>query len=81
MSAELSSSGWSKPVGEQFPALGLLERFVQRGVTLTTASDAHALVRVADRVDDLHAMLDGLGVESLAAYESRRRTSVPVTTR
>jgi histidinol-phosphatase (PHP family) len=81
MSAELSSSGWSKPVGEQFPARGLLERFVQRGVTLTTASDAHQLVRVADRMDDLQAMLDGLGVESLAAYDRRRRTSVPVTPR
>jgi histidinol-phosphatase (PHP family) len=79
MSAELSSSGWSKLVGEQYPAQGLLERFVQRGVTLTTASDAHELVRVADRMDDLHAMLDRLGVESLAAYEGRRRTSVRVT--
>lgn len=81
MSAELSSSGWAKPVGEQFPAQGLLERFVRRGVTLTTASDAHELVRVADRIDDLHGMLDGLGISSLAAYEGRRRTSVPVSDR
>ena len=33
--------GWRKPVGEQYPAAGLLERFVARGVPLTTASDAH----------------------------------------
>ncbi len=31
MAAEVSSAGWRKPVGEQYPALGLLERFVARG--------------------------------------------------
>ena len=41
MAAELSSAGWRKPVGEQYPALPLLERFAARGVPLTTASDAH----------------------------------------
>jgi histidinol-phosphatase (PHP family) len=78
MSAELSSSGWSKPVAEQYPASGLLERFVARGVTLTTASDAHRLVRVADRIDDLRAMLADHGVVELAAYRSRTRVVVPI---
>ena len=31
MAAELSSAGWRKPVGEQYPALPLLERFVAAG--------------------------------------------------
>ena len=43
--------------GEQYPAAGLLERFVARGVPLTTASDAHRLEHVADRADDLRAVL------------------------
>ena len=30
MAAEVSSAGWRKPAGEQYPALGLLERFVAR---------------------------------------------------
>ena len=30
MAAEVSSAGWRKPVGEQYPAWGLLERFVAR---------------------------------------------------
>ena len=30
MSAEVSSAGWAKPVGEQYPAKGLLERFAAR---------------------------------------------------
>ncbi len=77
MAAELSSSGWRKPVGEQFPALGLLERFVARGVPLTTASDAHHLDHVAHRADDLRALLGAVGVGELQGY--RERVSYPVS--
>ena len=66
MAAELSSSGWRKPVDEQYPAQGLLERFVARGVPLTTASDAHHLDHVAYRADDLRAAA-GLGRRRRAA--------------
>jgi histidinol-phosphatase (PHP family) len=78
MSAEVSSSGWAKPVAEQYPAEGLLDRFVARGVTFTTASDAHRSDRVAHRTGELRSMLAARGVGSLAAYERRRRTVVPL---
>jgi histidinol-phosphatase (PHP family) len=78
MAAELSSAGWRKPVGEQFPAIGLLERFVSRGVPLTTASDAHHLDHVADRADDLRGVLAGAGVDTLQGYRGREPYAVPV---
>jgi len=78
MAAELSSSGWRKPVGEQYPALGLLERFVARRVPLTTASDAHHLDHVAHRADDLRALLASVGVGALQGYRARRPHSVAV---
>jgi histidinol-phosphatase (PHP family) len=71
MAAELSSAGWNKPVGEQYPASGLLERFVARGVPLTTASDAHRLELVADRAADLRALLALVGVDTLQGYRAR----------
>jgi len=80
VSVEVSSAGWFKPVGEAYPAPGLLERFAARGVTFTTASDAHRLDRVAARSDDLRALLSGAGVRSLAAYDARRRVEVPLDT-
>ena len=58
MAAEVSSAGWRKPVGEEYPAPPLLRRFVDRGVPLTTASDAHTLPDVAERADDLRTLLD-----------------------
>jgi histidinol-phosphatase (PHP family) len=78
MAAELSSAGWNKPVGEQYPAWGLLERFVARGVPLTTASDAHRLELVADRAADLRALLAVAGVDTLQGYRSRAPHPVPL---
>jgi histidinol-phosphatase (PHP family) len=79
MAAEVSSAGWRKPAGEQYPALSLLERFVARGVPLTTASDAHRLEHVADRAEDLRAVLDAAGAGVLQGYRGRRGYAVPVT--
>jgi histidinol-phosphatase (PHP family) len=79
MAAEVSSAGWRKPVGEQYPAQGLLGRFVARGVPLTTASDAHRLEHVADRADDLRAVLGAAGASVLQGYRGRAAYPVPVT--
>jgi histidinol-phosphatase (PHP family) len=78
MAAELSSAGWRKPVGEEYPAPPLLRRFVERGVPLTTASDAHSLPDVADRSETMRRLLAGAGVTELRAYRRRRPHSVEV---
>ncbi len=78
MAAEVSSAGWTKPIGEQYPAVPLLRRFVARGVPLTTASDAHGLSRVADRAPDLRRLLGNVGVDTLQGYRERRPHRVPV---
>lgn len=78
MAAELSSAGWRKPVGEQYPAQPLLVRMAARGVPLTTASDAHRHEHVADRMTELRAILDGVGVSHLRGYRRRQPHSVPL---
>jgi histidinol-phosphatase (PHP family) len=76
VSVECSSAGWFKPVAEQYPAGGFLDRLVERGVTFTTASDAHGLERVGSRAGDLATLLEARGVHQLASYDQRRRTMV-----
>jgi histidinol-phosphatase (PHP family) len=71
MAAEISSAGWRKPVGEQYPSVPLLERFAAQRVPFTTASDAHRREHVADRADDLRALLDAAGIDQLQAYRAR----------
>jgi histidinol phosphatase-like PHP family hydrolase len=66
-------------VAEQFPATGLLERLVARGVPLTTASDAHRLEHVADRADDLRSLLAAAGTGVLQGYRARVPYPVPVS--
>jgi histidinol-phosphatase (PHP family) len=78
MAAELSSAGWRKPVGEQYPALPLLQQFADRGVPLTTASDAHRLEHVADCADALRGLLSQVGVDRLRAFEKRSPRFVPI---
>ncbi len=78
MAAELSSAGWRKPVGEEYPAPPLLRRFVERGVPLTTASDAHTLPDVAERADDLRTLLDAAGVSTLRGFRDRAPHDVAV---
>ena len=78
MAAELSSAGWRKPVGEQYPSLPLLDRLVASGVPMTTASDAHATDRVAERSEDLAGLIDAAGITSLASFDGRKRIDVPV---
>jgi len=78
VSIECSSAGWFKPVGEQYPATGFMDRLVARGATFTTASDAHQLERVSVRSHDLAVLLEERGVHELAAYEGRRRHMVPL---
>lgn len=78
MAAEVSSAGWRKPLGEEYPAPPLLKRFVDAGVPLTTASDAHSLPDVADRADDMRDLLLRAGVTSLQGYHDRTPYSVPV---
>ena len=76
MAAEVSSAGWRKPVGEAYPAPPLLARFRERGVPVTTASDAHEVATVADRSADLRALLEAAGYTTLQAFRARRPTAV-----
>ena len=73
LAAEVSSAGWRKPAAEAYPAPGLLARFRNAGVPVTTASDAHQIDDVADGTERLRTLLADAGYESLATFTRRRR--------
>jgi histidinol-phosphatase (PHP family) len=78
MAAEVNSAGWRKPAQEAYPAPPLLARFKEKGVPVTTASDAHTRDLVAHRADDMRALVTSAGYSQLAAFRSRSRTLVDV---
>jgi histidinol-phosphatase (PHP family) len=77
VAVECSSAGWFKPVGEQYPALGLLDQFVAAGADFTTASDAHHDARVGARVSELGGFLRDRGITTLASFDQRRKVLRP----
>lgn len=78
MAAEVSSAGWRKPAAEQYPSVSLLQMFRERGVPVTTASDAHRLSEVAFRTEDLRPLLDDAGYETLRAFRGRAGMDVAI---
>lgn len=76
IAAEVSSAGWRKPCDEPYPAPSLLRKFHERGVPITTASDAHTLEHVAFRIGDLAPTVRAAGYTELVAFD--RRTPRPV---
>ncbi|MEA3021095.1 MAG: histidinol-phosphatase family, partial [Actinomycetota bacterium] len=78
MAAEINTAGLRKPIAEAYPAPALLERFRRAGVPVTTATDAHQLERVAERRDDVRALLAGAGYDKLQAYAARVPRAVAI---
>ena len=80
LAAEVSSAGWRKPAAEAYPAPSLLDRFRAHGVPVTTASDAHELVNVAFRSDELRDLVTSAGYTELQGFTARRPRPVPLVT-
>ena len=74
ISIELSTAGWRKPVGEQYPSAEIIRLAAAAGVPFTVASAAHSHVQQAENYDRLAALLEECGVDEVCVYEQHRRT-------
>ena len=45
---------------------------------MTTASDAHRVERVAERMEDLHGLASSAGLTTLASFENRQRVDIDI---
>jgi histidinol-phosphatase (PHP family) len=78
LAAELSSAGWRKPCAEPYPAAGLLARFGDYEVPITTASDAHRVADISWRIADLTAIALASGYSEVTAFRGRNQTPQPI---
>ena len=74
LAMEISTAGWRKSVGEQYPHPDLLQAAVDVGIPLTLASDAHSYAQLAEGYDRLAPFLAEWGIRQIATYERHRRT-------
>lgn len=73
MVIEFSSAGLRKPAAATYPSLELLDRLIDSGLELVTASDAHTPAQVGLDFDVLAAELDRRGIATLATFSGRQR--------
>lgn len=78
VAVEVSTAGLRKPVGELYPSPGFLERCRSRGVTVTTASDAHHPGDVGRDLDRALELLRETGYETVTVFDRRNARQEPL---
>ena len=78
LAIELSTAGWRKPVGEQYPAAEVIRRAQQIGIPFTVASDAHSHVQLAENYTRLAGLIDDCGIREICVFEKHRREAVSI---
>ena len=78
VAVELSTAGWRKPVGEQYPALPFLEMVVDAGCPLSLSSDAHEPLHLGHEYERAVALLNDAGVREIAVFDHRARRLEPL---
>lgn len=73
LAIELSTAGWRKPVGEQYPGDGIIAAAMAKGIPFTTASDAHSHVQLGEGFDRLAEKMSALGVREISVFEKHKR--------
>jgi histidinol-phosphatase (PHP family) len=79
LAIEISTAGWRKPVGEQYPHVDLIRAAQKIGIPFTLASDAHSHAQLAEGYDRLAEVLAQLGITEVASYEKHKRRIIPLT--
>ncbi len=75
LSMEFSTAGWRKPVNENYPSDEIAKLAIGKGITFTTASDAHSHVQLGDKFDRLAEKVSKLGLREVAIYEKHKPVS------
>jgi histidinol-phosphatase (PHP family) len=78
VAVEVSTAGWRKPVGEQYPSVPFLEMLLDAGCPLALSSDAHTPDQLGHEYERAVELLQSLGVTEIAAFDRRTRWLEPL---
>jgi histidinol-phosphatase (PHP family) len=78
VAVEVSTAGLRKPVGELYPAPELLVACRERGIPVTTASDAHSPDLVGCDFDRARELLRSAGYKTITVFEQRSARQAPL---
>jgi histidinol-phosphatase (PHP family) len=78
VAVEVSTAGLRKPVGELYPHPDFLAACRERGVPVTTGSDAHSPDVVGRDFDRARELLRSAGYETVTVFERRKGRQEPI---
>jgi histidinol-phosphatase (PHP family) len=76
LAIELSSAGWRKPVNELYPAEPIIDLALGKGISFTTASDAHSHVQLAENFSSLARKIGDAGIRHVCVFEKHKRVQL-----
>jgi histidinol-phosphatase (PHP family) len=74
LSMEISTAGYRKPIGEQYPSHDLIKMAKAKGISFTIASDAHTSADLGKNYDKLENILRQHDIKEVAVYENHQKT-------
>ncbi len=78
LAIEISTAGWRKPIGEQYPSVEVIRLAQKIGIPFTIASDAHSHVQQAENYERLAGVLAECGITEVCVYDRHQRQFVPL---
>jgi len=76
MVVEINSSGFRKPIAEQYPSRELLELCFEHNIPITFGSDAHSLEHIDYKNDEIKKLAKDIGYTKCATFDKRDRKLV-----
>ncbi len=74
LAIELSTAGWRKPVNELYPSDRIIELAVEKGISFTTASDAHSHAQLGENFPRLSQKMAAFGIRQVCIFEKHQRS-------
>ena len=78
LAIEISTAGWRKPVGEQYPAVEVIRLAREFGIPFTVASDAHSHVQLAENYERLAKLIEDCGIREVCGFDRHRRAPAAI---
>ena len=76
LSMEISTAGFIKPIGIQYPDFDIIKLAQEKGITFTIASDAHAAQNLSHHYGKLEEILKELNINEVATYHRHERKMI-----
>ncbi|MDR0762776.1 MAG: histidinol-phosphatase HisJ family protein [Campylobacteraceae bacterium] len=76
MTIEINTSGFRKPINEQYPSRAILETACELDIPITFGSDAHKVEHIAHKSEEAEALAKEYGYNKCAIFSQRDRSLI-----